>query len=62
MIDGGTGANNPVVNALVDALACFDVGQEDVGILSLGAGDVGLHGRRAGTARQNQEMGAHAFP
>jgi patatin-like phospholipase/acyl hydrolase len=39
MIDGGIWANNPVMNALVDALACFDVAREDVRILSLGTGD-----------------------
>jgi patatin-like phospholipase/acyl hydrolase len=38
MIDGGIWANNPVMNALVDALACFDVAREDVRILSLGTG------------------------
>ena len=37
-IDGGIWANNPVMNALVDALACFDVAREDVRILSLGTG------------------------
>jgi hypothetical protein len=39
MIDGGIWANNPVMNALVDALACFDVAREDVRILSLGTGE-----------------------
>jgi len=34
MIDGGVWANNPVMNALVDALACFDIAREDVRILS----------------------------
>ncbi|MGZ9087954.1 MAG: CBASS cGAMP-activated phospholipase, partial [Rhodoplanes sp.] len=38
-IDGGIWANNPVMNALVDALACFDVAREDVRILSLGTGE-----------------------
>lgn len=39
MIDGGIWANNPVMNALVDALACFDVAREDARILSLGTGE-----------------------
>src|SRR3546814_9336612 len=39
MIDGGIWANNPVMNALVDALACFDIAREDVRILSLGTGE-----------------------
>ena len=38
MIDGGIWANNPVMNALVDALACFDIALGDVRILSLGTG------------------------
>lgn len=39
MIDGGVWANNPVMNALVDALACYDVPRENVRILSLGTGE-----------------------
>jgi uncharacterized protein len=39
MIDGGIWANNPIMNALVDALACYDVPRENVRILSLGTGD-----------------------
>ncbi|MGJ4898638.1 CBASS cGAMP-activated phospholipase [Bradyrhizobium oligotrophicum] len=39
MIDGGIWANNPIMNALVDALACFDIAREDVRILSLGTGE-----------------------
>lgn len=39
MIDGGVWANNPVMNALVDTLACYDVAREDVRILSLGTGE-----------------------
>jgi uncharacterized protein len=38
MIDGGIWANNPVMNAVVDALACFDVPRENLRILSLGTG------------------------
>jgi patatin-like phospholipase/acyl hydrolase len=39
MIDGGVWANNPVMNALVDALACFDVSRENIRILSIGTGE-----------------------
>jgi hypothetical protein len=39
MIDGGIWANNPVMNALVDVLACYDVPRENVRILSLGTGE-----------------------
>jgi hypothetical protein len=39
MVDGGVWANNPIMNALVDALACFDVQRDDVRILSLGTGE-----------------------
>ena len=39
MIDGGVWANNPIMNALVDVLACYDVPRENVRILSLGTGD-----------------------
>jgi patatin-like phospholipase/acyl hydrolase len=39
MIDGGVWANNPVMNALVDALACYDVPRENVRILSIGTGE-----------------------
>ena len=39
MIDGGVWANNPVMNALVDALACYDVPRENLRILTLGTGE-----------------------
>lgn len=39
MIDGGLWANNPVMNALVDALTCFDIGRRQVRVLSLGCGE-----------------------
>jgi len=52
MIDGGIWANNPIMNALVDALACFDIAREDVRILSLGTGEstftVGERARNGG--------------
>ncbi len=35
-LDGGVWANNPIMVALVDTLACFDVPKENVRILSLG--------------------------
>jgi len=34
--DGGVWANNPVMTALVDALACYDVDRHTIDILSLG--------------------------
>ena len=39
MVDGGLWANNPVMNALVDALACFDVERRKIQVLSLGCGE-----------------------
>jgi len=39
MIDGGIWANNPVMNAVVDALACYDVPRENIRVLSLGTGE-----------------------
>lgn len=39
MVDGGLWANNPVMNALVDALACYDLDRVQVQILSLGCGE-----------------------
>ena len=38
-IDGGIWANNPVMNGLVDALACFALERRQVRILSLGCGE-----------------------
>jgi len=39
MVDGGLFANNPIMNALVDAVACFDVPFENIRILSIGTGE-----------------------
>ena len=39
MVDGGLWANNPIMNALVDALACFEIDRLQVRILSLGCGE-----------------------
>jgi hypothetical protein len=38
-VDGGVWANNPVMIALVEALASFDVTREQIRILSLGCGE-----------------------
>ncbi|MEQ1771585.1 MAG: CBASS cGAMP-activated phospholipase [Devosia sp.] len=37
--DGGVWANNPIMIALVDALACYDVDRSQIDILSLGCAD-----------------------
>ena len=49
MVDGGLWANNPVMNALTDALACFDLDRRQIRILSLGCGETSfrVEGRRA---------------
>lgn len=39
MVDGGLWANNPVMNAVVDALACFEIERSQVRVLSLGCGE-----------------------
>jgi patatin-like phospholipase/acyl hydrolase len=39
MVDGGLWANNPIMNAVVDALACFDLERGQVQVLSLGCGE-----------------------
>lgn len=39
MVDGGIWANNPIMNALVDALACYDLDRRQIQILSLGCGE-----------------------
>jgi len=39
MVDGGLWANNPIMNGLVDALACYDINRSQVRILSLGCGE-----------------------
>lgn len=35
----GIWANNPVMNAVVDALACYDLSRENIRVLSIGTGD-----------------------
>ncbi|TCA66479.1 CBASS cGAMP-activated phospholipase [Rhizobium leguminosarum] len=42
MIDGGVWANNPIMNALVDVLACYDIPRENIRILSIGTGEEAL--------------------
>jgi uncharacterized protein len=39
MVDGGLWANNPVMNAVVDALTCFEIDRRQVQVLSLGCGE-----------------------
>lgn len=39
-VDGGVWANNPIMIGLVDALSCFDVGRNQIKILSLGCGNI----------------------
>ena len=39
MIDGGIWANNPIMNALVDVLACYNISRTNVRILSIGTGE-----------------------
>jgi patatin-like phospholipase/acyl hydrolase len=39
MVDGGLWANNPVMNSVVDALACFDLDRRQISVLSLGCGE-----------------------
>ena len=42
LLDGGIWANNPTMMALVEALTCFTVQRENVGILSIGCGQDGF--------------------
>ncbi|HEY7302251.1 MAG TPA: CBASS cGAMP-activated phospholipase [Xanthobacteraceae bacterium] len=39
MVDGGLWANNPIMNAVVDVLACFDLNRAQIHVLSLGCGE-----------------------
>jgi uncharacterized protein len=39
MVDGGLWANNPVMNAVVDALACYDIDRRQIRVLTLGCGE-----------------------
>jgi predicted acylesterase/phospholipase RssA len=39
LVDGGVWANNPVMLAVIEALICFDVGRDQIDVLSLGCGE-----------------------
>lgn len=39
MLDGGLWANNPIMNAVVDVLACYEIPAENVRVLSIGTGE-----------------------
>jgi patatin-like phospholipase/acyl hydrolase len=39
MLDGGLWANNPIMNAIVDVMSCYDVPVEQIFVLSIGTGD-----------------------
>ena len=39
MVDGGLWANNPLMNAVTEALSCFDIERRQIQILSLGCGE-----------------------
>ncbi len=38
-VDGGIWANNPIMNAVVDALTCYDLDRRQIRVLSLGCGE-----------------------
>jgi uncharacterized protein len=39
LVDGGVWCNNPIMLAVVEALTCFDLGRDQIDVLSLGCGD-----------------------
>jgi patatin-like phospholipase/acyl hydrolase len=39
LVDGGVWANNPAMLAVIEALVCFDVGRDQIDVLSLGCGE-----------------------
>jgi hypothetical protein len=39
LVDGGVWANNPAMLAVIEALICFDIGRDQIDLLSLGCGD-----------------------
>ena len=47
MLDGGLWANNPIMNAVVDALSCFNMDRRQIQILSLGCGETSFRVTRA---------------
>src|SRR6185437_13960549 len=40
MVDGGIWANNPVMNAVVDVMACFDIDRRQIRVMTLGCGEM----------------------
>jgi patatin-like phospholipase/acyl hydrolase len=39
LVDGGVWANNPIMLAVIEALISFDIGRDQIAVLSLGCGD-----------------------
>ena len=39
LVDGGVWANNPAMVAVTEALSCFDIGRDQIDLLSLGCGE-----------------------
>jgi hypothetical protein len=39
LVDGGVWANNPVMLAVIEALTCFDIGRDQIDVLSIGCGN-----------------------
>jgi uncharacterized protein len=39
LVDGGVWANNPAMLAVIEAMICFDIGSDQIDLLSLGCGD-----------------------
>jgi predicted acylesterase/phospholipase RssA len=39
LVDGGVWANNPIMLAVIEALICFNVGRDQIDVLSLGCGE-----------------------
>ena len=60
-VDGGVSANNPVMIALVEALASFDLTREQIRILSIGCGETPLqrHGPKAHAGWSGSMAGYH---
>ena len=39
LVDGGVWATNPMMLAVIEALICFDIGRDQIDVLSIGCGD-----------------------
>ncbi len=39
LVDGGVWANNPAMLAVIEAMICFDIGRDQIDLLSIGCGD-----------------------